>query len=226
MSPSWNIEALRKHIDALGTDRELHGAVDAIDRYVWIFRYHLRTARDAMKGIVHDDDPHGIKNMQLVFGSDDRQDAYNQAKLISEAHLLSCLHCARAMFDIFSHLVNGLMMEKVIPVRYCTLKKVAKRLPVCPLKSELQSLLENKWFKYVDGFLNTAKHRGLVQHSFHVSFIDASAGIRLAGFEYEGITHPQYSADELLRGVLEVKNKIVDCGMLLNDAVIASAVTL
>lgn len=174
-----------------------------------------------MKGIIHDDDPHGMKNMRFIFGADEQQDEYNQAKLISEAHILGCIHCARAMFDVFSHLVNGLVLGNAISVRDCTIKSVAERLPDSQLKTELKTLLKHHWFRYVDGFINTAKHRGLVQHAFQVSFVGEKAGVHLAGFEYKGTKFPPYSVDELLAGVLEVKNRIVDCGRSLNRHVIA-----
>lgn len=173
-----------------------------------------------MKGVIHTDNPNSMENIRYVFGGAERQEEYVQAKLTSEVHILGSIHCVCAMFDVFSHLVNGLVLGNAMTVRDCTIKSVTKRLPSCTLEQELQSLLDSQWFKYVEGFLNTAKHRGLVQHVFQVSLVHAQAGIRLSGFEYEGTTFRAYSVEELLVGVLEVKNRVVHCGRIINEHVI------
>lgn len=222
MMATWDIAELRGYIDAsLESNHRLYGVVNAIARYDWIFQYHFSTARDAMKGIMHYDDPHGIKNMEFVFGLHEQQIEFNQAKLISEAHILGCIHCVRAMYDIFSHLVDVLILNEKIGIKNCDIKKIEKALPSSGLKTELRKLLNSKWFKYIDAFINTAKHRGLVQHEFRISFVDETSGIRLAPFKYDKKEFDTYSTKELLKGVLEVKNRIAVCGQILNTQVIS-----
>ena len=84
----------------------------------------------------------------------------------------------------------------------------------------MRTLIDSEWFGYVSAFVNTAKHRYLVRHGFHVSLETGEASIRLEGFEYRGVQYPPYSADDVLKGVIEVKNAVVDCGKLLNQQVL------
>lgn len=218
---SWDTAYLRQHICSLGEpERSLVEVVDSIGRYNAIFIYHLESARDAMKGIIRMDDPHGIENLRLVFGDSERQDEFYLAKIASEANILGCIHSTRAIFDVFSHLVNGLLLGGRLSAKQCNIEAAAGMLEHSALKRALEDLLNSYWFSYVKSFVNTAKHRRLVQHGLHVSFVDSDAGIRISAFEYEGSSFPSYSVEELLAGVLDAKNRIVDCGRALNARVI------
>jgi hypothetical protein len=217
MSSAWNLEALRAHIRGLGCDEmPLLEVVDSIDRATLIFRYHLFTARDALKGIVDESDPAGLKNMALVFGTSEQQKEYSYAKLVSEANIIGCIHAVRSIFDIFSHLVNRLILSKPIPLYLCDIGKVHEAMPQSELKDQLGQLLRSDWFNYVSGFINTTKHRKLVLHGFSVSFEENIAGVRVGAFEYKGKTYPAYWGTEVLQGVVEVKNTVIACGRTLN----------
>jgi hypothetical protein len=223
MSTPWNLDQLREHIRRQGADTEfLLEVANSLGRSVDIFRYHLFTARDALKGIV--DDSHSVIDaLDLVFG--ERQHAYRYATLVSEAHIHGCFYVARSMFDMFAQLVNGLVLNSSIPVDRCDIWKVHKALAASDLKAQIEQLLDSAWFDYTSAFVNTIKHRRLVQHSFTVSFEDNVAGIRIGAFEYEGTPYPRYSVNEVLHGVLDVKNRIVGCGRALNVLTGAHALT-
>jgi hypothetical protein len=214
MSAPWNLDVLREHIRRQGAETDfLLEVADSLGRSVNIFRYHLFTARDALKGIV--DERHSVdKALDVVFG--EQQEAYRYAKLVSEAHMFGCFHVARSMFDMFAQLVNGLVLNSSLSVRDCDIWRVHKPLAASDLKAEIGQLLESAWFDYVSDVVNTIKHRRLVQHSFTISFDDNVAGIRIGAFQYGDRSHPPYWANEVLEGILEVKNRIVGCGRTLN----------
>ncbi len=221
MSASWDVAALRKHIASLGEgSAELGPVLASVCRYVDIFRYHLFLARDAMKAVVVEDDPHGIENTKYVFGLSERQEEYAHAKIASEANILGCIHSTRALLDVFAFLVNGLALGARVPAGKCDIRAVTGGLTDSRLKTRLQELLGSTWFGYLSAFVNTAKHRQLVPHGFWVSFESADVGIRLDGFEYNGVTYKSQSADDLLRGIIEVQCAVVDSGKLLNEVVL------
>ncbi len=215
MKESWNIEDLRTHIRK-GGGLALLDVVDSVDRATQIFAYHLVTARDALAGIVDESDPSGFKNVEFVFGVSEHQEDYAYAKLVHEANVIGCIHAARSIYDIFSHLVNGLLLTSSIPAHLCDISRVYEALPPSDLKNQLSKLLASDWYNYVVGFINTTKHRNLVPHKFSVSFESDVAGIQLGSFEYKGKTFPAYWGTEVLKGALEVKNSIIACGRALN----------
>lgn len=186
-----------------------------MDRSHAIFHYHFYTARDALKGLLDDTDPTGVRNMKAVFGISDRSEL-NVAYTVSEANLIACMHTLRGSIDIFSHLINGLLLRGSIAKRNCDIFKVQQALPPSELKDEIGALLASHWFGYVAAFINTTKHRQLVEHAVSVSFEENRAGVRLGKFEYEGTSYPQYWGHEVLAGVADVKNGLLGCGRVLN----------
>lgn len=221
MKESWNLGELRAHIREIG-DLSLIDTVDSIDRATQIFDYHLFTARDALKGIIDENDPSGMKNMEFIFGISERQDDYALAKLVNEANVIGCIHAVRSIFDIYSHLVNGLLLNKGIPDHTCDIVKAHDALPPSALKDCISQLLASDWYNYVVGFINTTKHRRLIRHKFSVSFVTAAAGIQFDTFEYRGRVFPTYWANEVLQGSLDVKNSVIACGRALNRLCIAA----
>lgn len=217
MDTSWSLRDLRLHIETEGVAVDHRLAVlESIERYISIFRYHFTSARDAMIGLIDTEDPSGIKNISFIFGQNERQKDYAHARIASEAHILGSIHSVRAVWDVFAFLVNDLAVPNKIDERRCDLFRVWQSLPDSPLKNDIGHLLESHWFKYISAFINTSKHRYLVPHAFAVCFESENTGIRVEGFEYQGKSFSAYWAQDLLKGVLAVENRISHCGQVLN----------
>ncbi len=218
MSDSWDIRALRTYIsNAPGRTSTSLDVLNSLDRYVQIFLYHLFNARDAMKGIIHTVDPYGMENSKYIFGASERRSDYDKAMTVTEANTLGCIHATRAIYDVFSQLLNDLLLSGALGEGECEIAIVAKRLPESEVKKILTELLNSQWFAYISAFVNTAKHRRLVGQLFQVSFEDASARMEIPAFEYRDRSFASYTLENVLRGVVEVKNAIVYCGRALNS---------
>lgn len=218
MSDSWNLPALRSHVESLGeTKRHLLAAVESIDRYKKIFRYHVSTAIHSMDGILNEKDPYDPINLRSTLGTFLETAEFRRAEVICDANVLGCMHAARSLFDVFSHLVNELVLGGILSPRDCDLRKVIQKLAPSQLKSDLELLKDSKWFRYVSAYVNAAKHRFLVSQSTHLAFDVEFVGVRIASFEFDGDSYPEISLRELLLGVIEVKNQIIKCGNTLNS---------
>lgn len=190
--------------------------INSISRSIPIFRYYMTTARDAMKGIVDETEPQGSENFMLIFGISEKQDEFAYAKIVSEANIIGCLYTARSLWDLFAQLVNALTLVVPLTVDRCNIKSVSDLIPISPLKAKLDGLLKSHWYTYVAAFINTTKHRQLVQHMMTVSTEEDRAGIRIGGFIYRTKLFKTYWGQEVLEGAIEVKNTIIECGRLLN----------
>lgn len=218
MKAPWDLAKLRSLIRDLESERHyLLDTVDSIARATDIFRYHLFKARDALNGFVDKNDPASLDALKLVLGVSEKTDEFAYARLASEANIVGCIHTARSMFDIFGQLVNGLLVCPPIPVERCDIRKVGESMPNSDLKMKISKLLLSHWFNYVSGFINTTKHRRLVQHRYSISFEENIAGIKIGAFSYNGHEYPQYWGSEVLNGVLDFKNSVIDCGRGLNE---------
>ncbi|QBQ53383.1 hypothetical protein [Nitrosococcus wardiae] len=217
MNKRWNLEELREYVRNSKDSARMLNVIRSIDRSNAIFNYHVFTALNALDSIVGDSDSTDIEMMKYVFCIHEKQEEKTKADLVSEASIISSIYTIRAIYDMFSHLVNGLVLAGKFTERECNLKKVVKNLSHSTLQSKLDFLLDSSWFKYVDGFVNTTKHRNLVSHSFTVCFQENKVGAKIAGFTYENVAHQSYWARELLEGIVSVKNDLIACGNSLND---------
>jgi hypothetical protein len=216
---AWNLAELRTHIQAIHAEPQpILELVDSIDRSVRIFRYHMATARDALKGLVNEENPAGKENFLLVLGASKQQEEFEHAKVVSEAHIIGCLHTARSLLDVFSQLVNVLLLVKPLPVGACDFKQLTAALPNSGLKARLEELLTSHWYSYLAAFINTTKHRQLVRHLISMSVEENRVGIQIGAFSYSGRPFKAYWGNEVLEGAIGVKNSIIACGRLLNSA--------
>ena len=221
MNKGWDLAKLKAHIQGLDEGKEnLLAFVASFGRYNQIYEYHLHTAKNAMKGIVYEGEKSAQENIRYVFGDAQNQEEYNVAKIVNEANLLGAIHAVRASLDIFSQLVNGLLLMSRYPIGECSIHKVAAALEESPFKSQLQHLQNEPWYRYVSDFVNTIKHRRLMTHRFSVHFDRPGCAIYVDGFEYQGRSHPQFSDTDILKGTIEVYSSIVDCGTALNTQVL------
>ena len=122
--------------------------------------------------------------------------------------------------EVFAQLLNCVVLPSSIPIPHCTLKKVVARLPDGELRVKLQELVTSYWFSYLSAFINTVKHRQLVQHQISISFVENVIGIKVGSFEYGGETYQAYWANDFLQGVIEVKNAVIESGRLLNGTLL------
>lgn len=178
----------------------------------------MASARDAMNGL-YSDVRNEVEELLFVFGASDRQHDFEHAKIVSEAHIIGCLHTARGIWDLFAQLLNALVLPQPLSVATCDIGRVAEALPPSPLKDAVNRSIESNWYLYVMAFTNTTKHRRLVQHLVSVSFAEQRSGIKLAAFKYNRRAFPAYWDTEVLQGAIEVKNGINECGRLLNAAI-------
>lgn len=176
----------------------------------------MATARDAMKGVVDENEPQGPENFMLIFGVSEKQDEFAYAKIVSEANIIGCLYTARSLWDLFAQLVNALTLVAPLTVDDCNIKSVSDLMPASPLKATLDGLLKSHWYTYVAAFINTTKHRQLVQHMMTVSIEEDRVGVRIGGFAYRTKLFKAYWGHEVLEGAIEVKNTIIECDRLLN----------
>lgn len=219
---AWDLSKLRNHLrSSEPTFAFANEVLHSLSQSVFIFRYHMATARDSLKGLVDAEHPTEPENFMLLFGNSEKIDEFNYARLVSEAHLIGCLHTARGMWDHFGQLLNLLTASPRLEESKCDIRKVLDRMPDSELRQYVATTLSSHWYRYVVAFVNTAKHRRLVQHLFSVSPEEDRAGVKLGAFRYEAESFPSYWGTEILAGVVDVKNRVIGAGRLLNAAVLA-----
>ena len=219
-SSPWNLQALRDHARGQcqsGFD-PVSNAIRSVSKMTEIFHFNAFAAKEALKGFVSEGEQTTEEHMRLIFGVSERQEDFARARLASEAHLLGTLLATRSIYDIFSQIVNALLLSSRLSEKGCNIHRVRDFLLPGRLRSELDGLLMSHWFRYVNGFVNLSKHRYMIEHGVSMSFVDDVVGIQVGAFSYDNDNWPAKSATEVLDGAFEVKNKVIDCGRALNAA--------
>lgn len=221
----WNLAELRKYITTEHPEKGwLVSTVESVGNSLYIYQYHKELARDAFAAFQAEQDPHGIKLFAaaMMAGTDEELEAFEDAMLASEANLIAAINITRNTFDIFSQLVNALSLPEPIEIGKCDIHKVREKLPDGPLKSEITQTTNSHWFKYLAGFSNTTKHRQLISHKptqrYDSNETPLGGGAEVAAFEYRDEIFPKYWVQDVLEGTVEMHNRIVTLGIILNDS--------
>lgn len=221
MVASWSLEPLLTYASTLGPEfrREVETLVRSIDRNCAIFRYHALTARDALMGFVDEGEPQSIKNWKLILGCSQNDEERQTAMVVSEANLIACAHTAINTFEVFAQLINLLLLGRGLTISQCTLKRAEGKLTDSDLKQSIATLRTSHWYKYIGAFVNTVKHRRLVQHQTSMSFVLDRFGIQIGAFEYEGEKYPECWCSEFLERAASVQGSLGVLGVTLNNEI-------
>ena len=217
--PIWNLKELRDQIRTIKGDRkDLIELVDAIADSIDVFRYHLVTARDSLKPYVQNEDATDPAHFEYLLGAADKQDEFEWAKLTNRSNVIAAIYTTRSIYDIFSQLIRGCLLESVVSIERCSIHIVRDQLPKGDLRDCLDGLLSSDGFKYVNDFANVSKHRSMISFGASINFVENRAGVRFKSFEYGNRKHPEMWSSDVLELVLQTKNIIIDAGNALNKA--------
>lgn len=169
----WKIKELRDLINSTHGESQLNEANDHINsvvRRIQISAYHLNEAKVAVKQLF---DKSQDKVLDAIIASTnpstDQAQELRDAQLKAEANLIACAHSTHSIADIMAYAI--LYSVNISDINNKPLNDISKKLRTSDLKNEINKLLGLNEFCYLNGFVNTIKHRCLVPsiHSFHES---------------------------------------------------------
>ena len=208
---TWKLNNLENKFSSNPNACEL---IRSISNSIDIFRYHFVLARDENAKIKFNDP---IGGFELVFPPENKAHDLEVMKLTIQANVQACIHATRPIYDIFGQLVNELVIDKPIPVYKCTIHSVIDRLPQSELKNCLTTLTNSDSFEYMNAFVNTIKHRNLVNYGTLVDLEKGESGVQFKAFTFNKKSYSAMWAKDVLELILDVKNGIVTAGIALNS---------
>ncbi len=195
-----------------GMDVDVDGCIQnlrSMSKIIDIYEYHKCEAYKYIKQLQPEFGPEALRGVLQPT----KKDAY--IKLKAQANIQAAIYNARSLYDILSCLINIVFLQGEIDVWSCNIGRVSKKLDKSPMKSHIESTLNGKEYLYVNGFVNTIKHRDLVVLSSSVDFVSEKTGIRFDTFKYKGEVFPSLWAIEALSYVHYIKNEIINIFMSL-----------
>ncbi|PKM17171.1 MAG: hypothetical protein CVV11_20615 [Gammaproteobacteria bacterium HGW-Gammaproteobacteria-15] len=211
----WNVRELKNHLDLIGEQPKNYiEYLDSVIRTIDIFEFHKDEAFSVLSTL---DSVAPEMAMKLVFSMGSEKNDLENKVISVQAHLHAALQNVRSMYDILAQLLNALLVHDPIPIHLCDICKVFKALPNGNVRSELEKILASFEYQYVNSFVNTIKHRNLVQFNRHLDLLEGRASIRIKPFSYSGNSYEQKWAIDALKHGLDVKNQLIAIGKLLNS---------
>jgi len=210
----WNLNKLRKYVEKNYSDPKIYLAqINSIGRTVDIFIYHMSTA----KALIDRIEPKDHKDaLNPIIPPKEKKFQLHDIRLGIQSETQATVHNARSIHDMFSQIANGLLISPPMEIAKCNIVGLAKKLPPSDLKDSIREMLDSESYSYINAFVNTIKHRNLVEFSARIDFQEGKGGVQFQGFEYGGRYFKPLWAVQVIENALEVKNRIVMAGRLLN----------
>lgn len=141
-----------------------------------------------------------------------------------EAQVESCAQSLHALADILAQIINivvlnGRHKEDDVSIK-TALKAMQKEAIAMDIVTQVNKLLSDDAFLYIEAFCNTIKHRRLIRTNFHAEYGDTSrneCGLIFEEFNFKGKVYPQtWSSDILSKFRLRVFDLITNIGLSIN----------
>jgi len=130
---------------------------------------------------------------------------WNEAVFASTAETEAAAQALFSMGDILAQIVNKSVLKEPLPEAQVSLPEVHKHLEeqgYAPIVvAQIESLQKSNEFKYLSAFVNTIKHRHLLDINFRAERGEGTRntqGIRFKDFEYKGRNYPVTWATDIL----------------------------
>jgi len=139
---------------------------------------------------------------------------WGEAEFASEAHTVAAAHALHSMADIMAQIVNIVVINGRFSEGQVTMKKILKHLDdnsIAPqIKIVIEHLLNSSEFRYIDAFVNTIKHRNLIDTNWGLEYGEGKrneAGVRFKEFKYNGYLYPLTWTSQIVH---DYKTKIIE----------------
>ncbi|MGN7170835.1 hypothetical protein ACTHSJ_33745 [Paenibacillus cellulositrophicus] len=159
------------------------------------------------------------------YGLDPEDSGLDQLEFEAEADMESALQAVHSMPDVIAQIVN-LTIDLGMNVGHVSIKSVRRVLnnqfpQLHNMLTRIDALLSSNEFKYVEGFVNTTKHRRLINITAQGYFGAGTQnryGLKYESFEYNGDVFPEMWFSEVSNDIIpNVIDMICDIGNELNS---------
>lgn len=223
----WDLAALRDHVQRLFGDdqrRIVSNCIRSVLNRREFARHHYNEAVRAIAAKTEGRPDYEV--MAAMLGAYDKEaGSFEDARFAAYLNIVACVHNMRAVADNLVHLVyfaTGMNLNNTtrIEERSISWHKVRDNLPASELVEDLKKLYSHDNFRYLAALDNHCKHRGIVDVGFSVSEVEATHGMRINAFSYEGTDYPHRWVRPLLIAEYQrQETQIMLAGNHLNDYV-------
>ena len=217
----WKIEELRNLVEEIhGKDQKdlanIH--INAVDWKIRAASYHSFTATSSL-GIATETLQETNQPIRLVLTNGEDAQELRKQRHIHEANVLACAQTVYSISDVVAHVIKDCLVLSEPGEWDVNLKYVQKYIPSGKLTDTVVALIGNRKYEYLRDFVNTIKHRNLVQT---VSNIDLKNNpleyeIKFQEFEYKDRIHDEKMSGVFLEELKDISLQFLKIGSSLNE---------
>ncbi|BCL34519.1 hypothetical protein [Nostoc sp. MS1] len=157
--------------------------------------------------------------------------AFIQAQLESETYIEAALQNLHSIADILCQIINVVILESTLHEAEVNVAKTIQELNnrnLDKVKIALNNLCNSNEFKYIAAFVNTIKHRRLLDTDYHGEFgrgTENTMGIRFHAFTYNRQNKPIENYPVILASTIiedympNIKALIESLGMAIEESI-------
>jgi len=213
MSLAWNYEELRRLCSAKGLpDSTVYQ--NSLEWKRWRVEYHAERAQAVWDELFSAGTP-------VVVGGTD----WEETQFASTAETEAAAQVLHSMADVLAQIINQAILGGKLAEQEVTLAGVLKELRrqkiATALVSKVEGLQKSAEFDYVNAFVNTLKHRRLLDTEYRAEFgknMRNAEGVRFKAFSYKGKQYPVTWARDILGPYKTKIIELISCvGNAIND---------
>lgn len=151
--------------------------------------------------------------------------SFNKAAFVYEAHVESCAYSIHSASDILAQIINLVILTSPFEESGVTLASVCtmmKKNGLAPSAVEkLETFRCSREFMYIAAFVNTIKHRKLVETNIRAEGGEQTRnelGMVFVPFEYKGVQYSETWGSDIVgkyRNIIH--DRIIDVGLSVNE---------
>jgi hypothetical protein len=207
---NWNLEEFYR---LCGENDQLEDYLDSLNKK--IIRANI------MGGIAIGKWNEYFANNDIV---DFETEGFYELELEVEMYMEAAFQFIHSTGDILAQILNTTVLEYLMAEHDVSISKVkgklSKQQNVEDLVKAVDELLQSRCYQYINAFVNTIKHRSLIESVTHAEFgknTKNKIGLQFQQFKYRSNEYPREYADEILSIYFkELQNLIENVGTQIN----------
>lgn len=238
---SWGIKKLEDTVRLKYGDDIANSLRAPLQSFGWkmaLFCYHSDESKNVLQNAVDDRDiapniqDRGVMAVYLQLlsaANDPKAIKFKTARFCSEAHIIAAAQALHSAIDIIGCAIfwalNLNELDSSFTIQDVSLKNVNKFLKerkdvsYRKITTTIDKLLGSHQFAYLNAYVNTVKHRSLVQTNFSIDFKpDLKFGLKIVAFQYDAKQQfKEIWSERFLKDGRDIQKKLLTIGNTIND---------
>ncbi|TVY01480.1 hypothetical protein [Paenibacillus cremeus] len=211
---NWNVEVFRQRLNNRGVQADqIEQLLDTLKLIIERFTYHSKVSQNIWRS--------QFETNEYRFNSP----AARRPEFETESNFIASLQAIHPIADIMGQIINGAVLNNLMAIHQVSLQRIKTALEAdtryINILTAVNDLIESQEYKFLDGFVNTIKHRKLIETLHHGEFgpnTEQRNGLKTEEFSFRQNTFAPMWIDDVIDNYIgEVIDKTMTIGNAIND---------